>query len=124
MGSRGAFVNVNLKNFDFVDGGQTYHSIGEVDGIKVLVRDSGSVKAPDYSHSQNTAYAVIQNGALKHLSWYDEDHNQRVSIDFLHPHKGVQPHKHLYLDHSGPGIPITKKELELANKIRRRFNVK
>ena len=50
MGSRGAFVNVNTKDFTFVDDGQTYHSIGEVDGVKVLVRDKGSVKAPDYSH--------------------------------------------------------------------------
>lgn len=124
MGSRGAFVNVNTKDFTFVDDGQTYHSIGEVDGVKVLVRDKGSVKAPDYSHTKNRVYAVIQNGSLKHLSWYDDDHNQRVSIDFLHPHKGVQPHKHIYLDHIGPGIPITEKELELANKIRRRFNVK
>lgn len=124
MGSRGAFVNVNTKDFTFVDDGQTYHSIGEVDGVKVLVRDKGSVKAPDYSHTKNRIYAVIQNGSLKHLSWYDDDHNQRVSIDFLHPHKGVQPHKHIYLDHTGPGIPITEKELEFANKIRRRFNVK
>lgn len=124
MGSRGAFVNVNTKDFTFVDDGQTYHSIGEVDGVKVLVRDKGSVKAPDYSHTKNRVYAVIQNGSLKHLSWYDDDHNQRVSIDFLHPHKGVQPHKYIYLDHTGPGIPITEKELELANKIRRRFNVK
>ncbi len=124
MGSRGAFVNVNTKDFTFVDDGQTYHSIGEVDGVKVLVRDKGSVKAPDYSHTKNRVYAVIQNDSLKHLSWYDDDHNQRVSIDFLHPHKGVQPHKHIYLDHTGSGIPITEKELELANKIRRRFNVK
>lgn len=124
MGSRGAFVNIDGKNFDFVEHGQTYHSIGEVDGVKILVRDFGSVKAPDYSHTENRVYAIIQNGALKHLTWYDENHNQSTSIDFLHPHKGVQPHKHLYLDHSDSGIEITKKEKDLANKIRRRFNIK
>lgn len=30
MGSRGAFVNVDIGNFDFVENGQTYHSIGEL----------------------------------------------------------------------------------------------
>ena len=124
MGSRGAFMNVNEGDFRFKLNGQSYHSIGEVDGVKVLVRDTGSVKAPDYSHTADRIYAVIQNGALKHLSWYDENHNQSVSVDFLHEHKGVQPHKHYYMNHSGPGIPITKEEMNLANKIRRRFNVR
>lgn len=124
MGSRGAFVDISLGDFHFKKDGKTYSSIGEVDGVKVLVRDKGSSKAPEFSHTENRIYAVIQNGELKHLTWYDENHNQSVSIDFLHPHKGVQPHKHFYLDHSGPGIPITKEELALANKIRRRFNVK
>lgn len=32
MGSRGAFADVNAGNFTFVDGGQTYHSLGEIDG--------------------------------------------------------------------------------------------
>lgn len=124
MGSRGAFVNVDIGNFDFVEDGQTYHSIGEVDGIKILVRDSGSVKAPELSHTQNSAYAIIQDGYLKHLAWYDEEHNQKVCIDFLHSHKGLKPHKHLNLDHSDQGISPTDKELEFANKIRRRFNLK
>lgn len=124
MGSRGAFVNVDMGDFHFNDGGQSYHSIGEVEGVKVLVRDKGSVKAPEFSHTENRVYAIIQDGKLKHLTWYDENHIQSVSVDFQHPHRGVQPHKHFYLDHSGPGIPITKDELALANKIRRRFNVK
>lgn len=52
MGSRGAFEDVVTGNFNFVEGGQTYKSIGEVDGIKVLVKTSGSVKAPEYSHTE------------------------------------------------------------------------
>lgn len=124
MGSRGAFVNVYEGDFRFVENGQTYHSIGEYEGVKILVRDKGSIKAPEFSHTKNRIYAVIQDGALKHLTWYDEFNAQSVSIDFLHSHEGVQPHKHLYLDHSGPGIPITEKELELANKIRRRYGLK
>ena len=30
MGSRGAFENVDLGNFHFKEGGQNYHSVGEV----------------------------------------------------------------------------------------------
>ena len=37
MGSRGAFENVDLGNFHFKEGGQNYHSVGEVDGIQVDV---------------------------------------------------------------------------------------
>ena len=65
------------------------------------------------------AYYYGDGGAFVNIGIrYGKNRNQSVSIDFLHPHK------HLYLDHSGPGIPITKEELALANKIRRRFNVK
>ena len=124
MGGRGSFVDVSAGNFNFVDGGQTYQSIGEVDGIKVLVRSSGSVKAPEYSHTENRIYAIVQNGALKHLSFYDSDHTQMVSIDLLHKHKGLIPHKHLGLDHSDNGIPVTPEEMQLIDKVRRRFNLR
>lgn len=123
MGSRGAFVNINVNDFNFVDSGQTYHSIGIVEGVKVLVRDKGSVKAPDYSHTENRIYAIIQNGKLKHLTWYDENHMQISSIDFLHAHNGLIPHKHIYLNHKDASDNITKDELDLANKIRRKFNL-
>ena len=124
MGSRGAFEDVTIGNFKFVADGQTYRSVGEVDGIKVLVRTSGSVKAPEYSHTENRIYAIIQNGALKHLTFYDENHKQSVSIDLLHEHHGVMPHKHIYLDHTDKGIPITKEEQALIDKVRRRFNLR
>lgn len=124
MGSRGSFEDVSSGNFNFVDGGQTYKSIGEVDGVKVLVKTSGSVKAPEYSHTANRVYAIIQDGALKHLTFYDENHNQSVSIDLLHSHHGVQPHKHLNLDHSDKGIAITKEEQAIVDKIRRRYNLR
>ncbi len=126
MGSRGAFVDVNAGDFTFVDSGQTFNSIGEVDGVKVLVRTAGySVKAPEYSHTANRTYAVIQDGKLKHLTFYDENHNQYASIDLLHEHgsKRLKPHKHLYLDHTDDGIPINDSELKLINKIKRRFNL-
>lgn len=124
MGSRGAFEDVSVGDFNFVDGGQTYKSVGEVDGIKVLMRTIGSVKAPEYSHTANRVYAVIQNGALKHLTFYDENHKQSVSIDLLHDHHGVIPHKHIYLDHTDKGIPITKEEQALVDKVRRRYNLR
>lgn len=124
MGSRGAFENVHTGDFTFREGGQLYHSIGEIDGIKVLIMDAKRVKAPEYSHTAERIYAIAQNGELKHLAFYDENHDQSVCIDFLHPHHKVQPHKHLYLDHSDKGIPITKEEQRIADKIRRRFHLK
>ena len=124
MGGRGAFVNVEQGNFNFVEGGQVYRSIGVVDNIKVLVQEQGSVKAPDFSHSKNSVYAVIQKGALKHLTFYDKDHNQAVSIDLMHEHCGLKPHKHLYLNHKDNGIPVTDKELDMIRKVKRRFGLK
>ena len=118
MGSRGAFENINTRNFTFVDRGQTYFSIGEIDGVKVLVRPSGSVKAPEYSHTENRIYAIVQNGGLKHLTFYDENHKQSVSIDLMHEHgsKRLKPHKHFNLDHSDDGIPINETEKQLIKK--------
>ena len=124
MGSRGAFEDVAKGDFTFVEGGQTYKSVGEVDGIKVLVRTSGSVKAPEFSHTRNRVYAIIQNGALKHLAFYDENHRQSVSIDLMHEHYGIKPHKHLYLNHTDTGIPISSEEQAMIDKIRRRYNLR
>ena len=122
MGSRGAFEDVDTGKFNFIENGQNYHTVGEVDGVQVILQDSGAVKAPEYSHSADRAYAVVQNGKLKHLSFYDETHQQMVSIDLLHQHHGLMPHKHLNLDHSDKGIPITADEEKLM-KIKRRFGL-
>lgn len=101
MGSRGAFQSVDTNNFTFVDGGQTYHCIGYVDDIKVLIKEKGnSVKAPEYSHTAGRKYTIVQNGTLKHLAYYDENHKQAISIDLLHEHNSLKPHLHEYLDHS------------------------
>lgn len=125
MGGRGSFVNVAKGDFNFIVGGQLYHSIGNIDNVKVLIRNPGlSVKAPEFSHSADRVYAIIQNGSLKHLAIYDQDHKQVICIDFQHKHKGLIPHKHLNMNHSDSGIPLTQNEINLANKIRRRFGVK
>lgn len=125
MGSRGAFEDVNTGNFTFVDGGKTFNSIGEVDGVKVLVRADGySVKAPEYSHTENRIYAVVQGNKLKHLTFYGDDHKQKVSIDVSQEHWGVKPHKHYNLNHNDHGIPINENEQAMIDKIKRRFNLK
>ena len=98
LGSRSSFKNINAKDFTFVENGKTYRSIGGFDNVRILIKENGSIKAPEFSHTENRIYAIIQNGALKHLAYYDENHKQAVSIDLLHPHHGVQPHKHLYLE--------------------------
>lgn len=129
MGSRGAFVDVSVGNFDFVEGGQHYKSIGVLKSdpnVKLIVQDSKAVKAPEYSHTPGRIYAVVKNGQLKHLVYYDDNHDQAVCIDLAHEHKGVQPHRHLYLnlDRDSPGVPPTKEELELIEKIKKEYHLR
>lgn len=82
MGSRGTFIDVNKGNFNFSENGQHYETIGEIEDVKILNQRFGAVKMPEYSHSLNSTYAVIQNGKLKHLTFYDEGHKQVKSINF------------------------------------------
>lgn len=129
MGSRGAFVDVGDGDFAFVSGGQHYKSLGILQNnpnVKVIVQDTNNVKAPEYSHTARRVYAIVKEGELKHLAYYDEEHKQAVSVDFSHPHKGVQPHRHVYLSHSkaDPGVPPTDIEQALAARIRKEFHLK
>ena len=129
MGSRGAFVNVSGGDFTFIEGGQHYKSLGTLKNnpnVKVIVQDSSNVKAPEYSHTAGRIYAVVKDGVLKHLAYYDENHNQAVSIDFAHAHKGVQPHRHVYLNHNknDPGVPPTATEKRLIRKIKKEYHLR
>ena len=75
MGSRGAFINVDLNNFDFKLGGKHYKTIGVLksnSNVRVIEQDSTRVKAPEFSHTPGRIYAVIKNGRLKHLAYYRE----------------------------------------------------
>lgn len=129
MGSRGAFVNVNEGNFTFIEGGQHYKAIGILSSnpnVKIIVQDSSNVKAPEFSHTPGRVYAVVKDGILKHVAYYDENHNQAVSIDLAHPHRGVQPHRHVHLNHdkNSPGVEPTKEEKRLIQKIKKEFHLK
>ena len=128
MGSRGAFINVNTGNFNFTENGQHYETIGEIAGVKILNQTFGAVKAPEFSHSKNRIYAIVQNGKLKHLTFYDENHNQVKSIDFEHSHgyNGVQPHVHYNLVHNTNenGISPSSDDIKLANKIKKGLGIK
>ena len=129
MGSRGAFVDVNTGNFSFVQGGQHYMSLGSLSSnpnVKVIIQDSNAVKAPEYSHTPGRIYAVVKNGELKHLAYYDDAHKQAVSIDLAHDHKGVQPHRHVYLSHNknDPGIPPTAEEYNIIKMIKKEFHLR
>lgn len=128
MGSRGAFVDVNMGNFTFKDGGQNYFSIGTLSSdpnVKVLIQNKGSVKAPEFSHTEGRVYAIVQDGKLKHLSYYDQEHKQHISVDLLLPHKGVQPHIHVDLNHdpNSPGVSPTTEQKELIKKIKKEFHL-
>lgn len=125
MGARGAFVDVNMEDFTFVEGGQQYQSIGMSGEVKVLIQTKGGVKAPEFSHTPNRVYAVVQDGKLKHIAYYDDKHKQAVSIDSLHEHKGVKPHRHEYMSHNknDPGIPLTPAEMALIRRIKKEYGL-
>ena len=130
MGSRGAYVNVAAGDFTFKAGGQEYFSLGILSSdpnVKIIMKPKGSVSAPEISHTPGRIYATVQDGSLKHLSYYDERHRQSVSIDFLHEHNGVKPHVHHGIEDHDPdkeGELPTKAQTNLANKIRKEFNLK
>lgn len=125
MGARGAFVDVNMEDFTFVEGGQQYQSIGMSGEVKVLIQTKGGVKAPEFSHTPNRVYAVVQDGKLKHIAYYDDKHKQAISIDLLHEHKGVKPHRHEYMSHNknDPGIPPTPAEMALIRRIKKEYGL-
>lgn len=125
MGARGAFVDVNMEDFTFVEGGQQYQSIDMSGEVKVLIQTKGGVKAPEFSHTPNRVYAVVQDGKLKHIAYYDDKHKQAVSIDLLHEHKGVKPHRHEYMSHNknDPGIPPTPAEMALIRRIKKEYGL-
>lgn len=121
MGGRGAFISVKDGDFTFVEGGQKYAKIGEIDGVQILIQSKGSVKAPEYSHTSERTYAIIQEGKLKVLAFYDSNHKQVKAIDFFHAHgwNKVKPHVHFNLKHdkSEPGTPPSNDDWKLINKI-------
>ena len=127
MGSRGAFIDVNKGNFNFNENGQHYETIGEIAWVQILNQTFGAVKAPEYSHSSNRTYAVIQNGKLKHLTFYDENHKQVKSIDFGHPHgkNKVVPHVHYNMvhDNNEPGTSPSSSDWQLINKIKKGLGI-
>lgn len=88
-----------------------------------MVQAKGSVKAPEFSHTEGRVYAIVQEGRLKHVTYYDEKHNQAVSIDLTIPHDSKLPHKHLYLDHT-TAYDISDDEQELIDKIRKEYKLK
>ena len=48
------------------------------------IQDSNNVKAPEHSHTAELVYAVVKDGVLKHLAYYDQNHKQEVSIVLAH----------------------------------------
>ena len=65
MGSRGAFEDVTIGNFNFVDGGQTYKSVGEIDGIKV--------NGVSWVNDSYVLRVASKYRKYSHISGYDTD---------------------------------------------------
>lgn len=124
MGSRGAFINVEKGDFSFVENGKLYETIGQIDNIQVLSMGAvRNVKAPEFSHSVNRIYVILKDKKIKHISFYDENHKQVKVIDFEHYHYGLKPHVHYMLDHTDKGIPLSKRDIDLIKKIKRRLSI-
>lgn len=127
MGGRGSYIDTVV--FDFREGGQTFETnekasidISQISpNIRVIgkINEKASVAAPEISHTSNRIYVVMQNEMIKHIAFYNEKHEQVKVIDFGHYHDGIRPHIHYNLNHSPklPGIPLTKGDKELIEKL-------
>ena len=89
-----------------------------------------SVRATDRSYTGSAAQNLKNNGdkphnelTMKGITYYDEKHNQAISIDLTIPHDNKLPHKHLYLDHT-TAYDVSDDEQELINKIRKEYKLK
>lgn len=51
-------------------------------------------------------------------------YEEAIAIDLKHKHHGVQPHKHIYLNHFDDGIAISVEEQRLVDRVRKEFNLK
>ena len=118
MGGRGSFLNVNNNNFIFKEGGQTYLTVAEIGkDIKIIKKITGSVKAPEFSHTESRIYAVLQKHKIKHIAFYNENHEQIKCIDFNHSHKGLIPHVHYNLNHDGYFSSLSEDDKVLVKEI-------
>jgi len=128
MGSRGAFKDVNENDFTFIEDGKNYTTIyyDKKKNIKLLKQEKGSVKVPDYSHSPDRIYAVIQNEKIKSIGIY-ENHKKIVSIDLEHFHKvnGIPKKEHVHTDlyHHDKARDLTEKEKRLVLYIKKLYKM-
>ncbi len=124
MGGRGAFLNINTGDFTFKTGGQIYHTVGEVDGVKFLVQEDGKSgrKVPDYSHSADTKYALIAKGEVKSIAVY-KGHQLVKSYDLQHAHyeptlgKKLGWHYHTDIYHKTPAHELSETDILFVNKV-------
>lgn len=123
MGSRGAFVNIDDNNYNFVDGGQLYKTIyfDKENDIKILKQSKGSIKVPDYSHTGDVIYAVFQKGKVKSIGIYKK-HIKIASIDLFHSHTNkdgtmFENHVHLDLSHKEDVRDLTEEEKDLVKYV-------
>lgn len=81
------------------------------------------VKVLEYSHSGNRIYVIMKGGKIKNISFYDDNHKQIKVIDFEHYHYGLKLHVHYMLDHTDKGISLSKEDLDMIEKIKRRLSL-
>ena len=84
------------------------------------MQKSGSVKVPDYSHSPDTVYAIVQDGVVKTIGVY-RNHIKVSSIDLRHEHTNkdgtsFKEHVHTDLHHSKDARALSKYEELLVKR--------
>ena len=68
--------------------------------------------------AESRIYAIMQKGALKHIAFYDENHNLKRVIDYQHVHDGRIPHVHSDVYHTGKVGTPTKEDEHIYNQVR------
>lgn len=67
---------------------QTYHAVGEIDGVKVIERIDGRPGfMPRMSNSPNAIYILKSNGYYKSIGIYGSDRRLRKDIHIQHSHE-------------------------------------
>ncbi|MDD5807120.1 MAG: hypothetical protein PUD02_07310 [Eggerthellales bacterium] len=117
MGGRGTYAAG--RNVPY-----TYHTVGEIHGVKVLQKDEGASKLPEEAHSSSAYILLDNNGVFHQYREYDDGHRLTFEIGY-HPEPNIDKsrkpvlHAHDYngsIENRGLAKPLTKDELTRYKK--------
>lgn len=127
MGGRGyhndvkGYLNSNKRTCE-------YSKISEISNNKVeFIVDTvspGGPVAPEFSNTANKIYALVNKHGtgLKSITFYDENHEQKISIHLDHTHHGESMHMHSGMKKGRDFIPYNHKYDKIVNEIVSKYN--